>query len=137
MTLRVAVLSMHTSPLAQPGTGDGGGMNVYVREMATALARAGVECEVFTRSESAESPAIVSVEPGFRVHNVPAGPLHRVPKEGLLDLAKPFANAVAERLNSAGLVPNLIHANYWLSAVAGHPPGDHVSHAGSCENRVE
>ena len=48
----LAVLSMHTSPLAQPGTGDGGGMNVYVRELSTALARAGVRCEVFTRAES-------------------------------------------------------------------------------------
>ena len=42
---------MHTSPLAQPGAGDGGGMNVYVRALASALARAGVACDVFTRSE--------------------------------------------------------------------------------------
>ena len=49
---RLAVLSMHTSPLAQPGTGDGGGMNVYVRELTTALARAGVECDVYTRAWS-------------------------------------------------------------------------------------
>ena len=47
---RLAVLSLHTSPLAQPGTGDGGGMNVYVRELSSALARAGVVCDVFTRS---------------------------------------------------------------------------------------
>ena len=65
MSLQVAVLSMHTSPLAQPGTGDGGGMNVYVRELATALARAGVGCEVFTRAESTDGPAIVNVEPVF------------------------------------------------------------------------
>ncbi len=53
---RVAMLSVHTSPLAQPGTGDGGGMNVYVRSLASALARAGVECDVITRAEHAEQP---------------------------------------------------------------------------------
>jgi D-inositol-3-phosphate glycosyltransferase len=120
MSLQVAVLSMHTSPLAQPGTGDGGGMNVYVRELATALARAGVTCEVFTRAESALSPAIINVEPGFRVHNVVAGPTTRVAKEDLVDLTGPFADAVHNRLAAANINPQLIHANYWLSAVAGH-----------------
>ena len=46
----LAVLSLHTSPLAQPGSGDGGGMNVYVRELSSALARAGVDCDVYTRA---------------------------------------------------------------------------------------
>src|SRR5579872_621692 len=80
---RLAVLFLHTSPLAQPGTGDGGGMNVYVRELTTALARAGVECDVYTRAWSADLPASVSVEPGFRLHHVPAGPLDSVAKEAL------------------------------------------------------
>src|ERR1700692_1865677 len=78
---RLAVLSLHTSPLAQPGTGDGGGMNVYVRELTTALARAGVECDVYTRAWSSSLPATVTVEPGSRVHHVPAGPLDAVAKE--------------------------------------------------------
>ena len=73
--LRLAVLSMHTSPLAQAGTGDGGGMNVYVRELTSGLARSGVECEVFTRADGGERSAVVNVEPGFRMHHVPAGPL--------------------------------------------------------------
>jgi D-inositol-3-phosphate glycosyltransferase len=56
---RIAVFSMHTSPLAQPGTGDGGGMNVYVRALATALARAGVECDVYTRADHGGQPSVV------------------------------------------------------------------------------
>ncbi len=74
---RLAVLSLHTSPLAQPGTGDGGGMNVYVRELTAALARSGVACDVFTRAWSPDLPPVVDVEPGLRVHHVPAGPLDR------------------------------------------------------------
>ena len=70
----VAILSLHTSPLAQPGSGDGGGMNVYVRELSSALTRAGIACEVFTRAWAPGLPSSVEVEPGFRVHHVEAGP---------------------------------------------------------------
>ena len=94
MSLHVSVLSMHTSPLAQPGTGDGGGMNVYVRELSTALARAGVVCDVFTRADSPDARPIVPVEPGFRVHHVEAGPLAPVAKEDLPSLTGAFADAV-------------------------------------------
>ena len=64
---RLAVLSVHSSPLAQPGSGDGGGMSVYVRALGAALARAGVECDVLVRREHPDHPAVVNLEPGFRV----------------------------------------------------------------------
>ena len=71
---RVAVLSLHTSPLAQPGSGDSGGMNVYVRELSSALSHAGVECTTYTRRTNADQPEVVQVEPGHRVVHVTAGP---------------------------------------------------------------
>ena len=70
----LAVLSLHTSPLAQPGSGDSGGMNVYVREVASALAQAGVECTTYTRADRPGLAPEVLVEPGHRVVHVPAGP---------------------------------------------------------------
>ena len=115
----LAVLSMHTSPLAQPGTGDGGGMNVYVRELASALARSGVRCDLYTRAASTDVAPIVSVEPGLFVHHVPAGPLRAVPKEQLPELVDEFTDAVLARM-AAGHEADAIHANYWLSGVAGH-----------------
>ncbi|MDQ1403848.1 MAG: D-inositol-3-phosphate glycosyltransferase [Actinomycetota bacterium] len=115
---RLAVISMHTSPLAQPGSGDGGGMNVYVRELSSALARAGVACDVFTRAESVDVAEIVNVEPGLRVHHVPAGPLGPVAKEALPGLVDEFTESVLKRMTDAP--PDAIHANYWLSGVAGH-----------------
>jgi D-inositol-3-phosphate glycosyltransferase len=115
----LAVLSMHTSPLAQPGSGDGGGMNVYVRELASALARAGVECDVYTRAFSPELPAVAAVEPGLRVHHVAAGPLAPVGKEELPELVEEFTGGVLARLNGA-YEADAIHANYWLSGIAGH-----------------
>lgn len=115
----LAVLSMHTSPLAQPGTGDGGGMNVYVRELAAALARAGVGCDVYTRASSSEQRAVVDVEPGLRVHHVAAGPLAPVAKEELPTLVDEFTEGVLTRI-AQGYEADAVHANYWLSGLAGH-----------------
>lgn len=115
----LAVLSVHTSPLAQPGAGDGGGMNVYVRELATALARAGVACDVYTRAESPEQAAVVDVEPGLHVHHVVAGPLAPVSKEDLPPLLDDFTAGVLTRIRQ-GYEPVAIHANYWLSGEVGH-----------------
>jgi D-inositol-3-phosphate glycosyltransferase len=124
---RLAVLSLHTSPLAQPGTGDGGGMNVYVRELSGALARAGVECDVFTRAWSDDLPATVNIEPGFRVHHVSAGPPTPMAKEALPGVVDEFADGVLKTMRSpAGfggaedLPFDAVHANYWLSGLAGH-----------------
>lgn len=114
---------MHTSPLAQPGSADAGGMNVYVRELAAALARSGVRCEVFTRRESPSQPASLWVEPGFRAHHVTAGPAAPVRKELLPALLDEWTDGVAQvlgRLASQGEPVDLLHGNYWLSAVAGH-----------------
>jgi D-inositol-3-phosphate glycosyltransferase len=119
----LAVLSMHTSPLAQAGTGDGGGMNVYIRQLCAALARMGVRCEVFTRAEAPGLPAVVSVEPGLRVHHIPAGPLGPVQKEDLLGLVPAWTDGVSaalDQLEADGCRVDAVHANYWLSGVAGH-----------------
>jgi len=118
---RLAVLSLHTSPLAQPGAGDGGGMNVYVRELSSALARAGIDCDVYTRAWRRGLVPTIEVEPGLRVHHVTAGPLSVVAKEELPDVVPAFIDGVLARLGAlAGDGPDVLHANYWLSGVAGH-----------------
>lgn len=114
----VAMLSMHTSPLAQPGQGDSGGMNVFVRELSGALARAGVGVRVYVRRSDDTTPDRVSVEPGFEVVHVPIG-AHDSPKEVLVDLIDPYADWVRDDIERCGDV-SMIHANYWLSGVAGH-----------------
>jgi len=94
-------------------------MNVYVRELAAALARAGVRCDVYTRAYDEALPPIVNVEPGFAVHHVPAGPLAHVAKEALPGLVPEFTEAVLARMAN-GHAADAVHANYWLSGVAGH-----------------
>src|SRR5882757_1177475 len=116
---RLAVLSVHTSPLAQPGTGDGGGMNVYVRALAAALARAGVECDVYTRAEHRAQPAVVQVEPGFRVVHVDAGPREPVAKHDLPALLDPFIDESMRRMLEREPV-DVLHGNYWLSGSVAH-----------------
>ncbi len=118
MMRRLAVLSLHTSPLAQPGQGDSGGMNVYVRELVSALAQAGVQTDVFVRRWDDTTPEIVEVEPGFRVVHVEAGAAD-LAKEQLPDVVDVFADGVRDHLERLGDV-DALHANYWLSGVAGH-----------------
>jgi len=113
----VAVLSMHTSPLEQPGMGDSGGMNVYVRELGASLAQAGVDVRVYVRRWAEGLPDRVSVEPGFEVVHIDAGP-PALAKEDLPSCIDEFADGVAADLALAPV--DVLHANYWLSAVAAH-----------------
>jgi D-inositol-3-phosphate glycosyltransferase len=102
-------------------------MNVYVRELCSALARAGVECDVFTRAWSDDLPVTIGIEPGFRVHHVSAGPPIPMAKEDLPLVVEEFAEGVLKRMQPTdhlgtveGLPFDAVHANYWLSGMAGH-----------------
>lgn len=118
MVRRVAYLSMHTSPLVQPGTGDAGGMNVYVDQLARSMAAAGVSVEVFTRRDEADLPDRVTVVPGYSVHHVDAGPARHVSTERLVPHVRRFAEGVLDIL--ATLPPvDVVHTHYWLSGWAG------------------
>jgi D-inositol-3-phosphate glycosyltransferase len=112
------MISLHTSPLLQPGSGDSGGMNVYVREVASALAQAGVECTTFTRADRPGLPREVVVEPGHRVVHIDAGP-YDLPKERLPDELDAFTTGVLDHL-AEGPGVDIVHGNYWLSGVVGH-----------------
>lgn len=114
--IRVAVLSLHTSPLVLPGRGDAGGMNVYVRELVSALAQAGAEATVFVRRHD-QAPRVIDVEPGFRVVHIDAGP-PELSKESLPEVVDDFAAGVRDWLRDHPV--DVLHANYWLSGVAGH-----------------
>ena len=117
---RVATISVHTSPLEQPGGGDAGGMNVYVLETARRLADSGVEVEIFTRAVSSELPRVVEVEPGVTVRHVTAGPYEGLAKDSLPSQLCAFTSAVlrAEAQHEPGWY-DLVHSHYWLSGQVG------------------
>jgi D-inositol-3-phosphate glycosyltransferase len=117
---RIATISVHTSPLDQPGTGDAGGMNIYIVEVARRLAEANVEVEVFTRATSSELPPAVEMAPGVHVRQVTAGPYEGLSKEDLPAQLCAFTNGVlrAEAARPPGFY-DLIHSHYWLSGQVG------------------
>ncbi|NYT94955.1 D-inositol-3-phosphate glycosyltransferase [Salinispora sp. H7-4] len=117
---RIATLSVHTSPLHQPGTGDAGGMNVYILEVARRLAEANVEVEIFTRATAADLPPVVEMVPGVHVRHIIAGPLGGLTKEELPGQLCAFTAGVlrAEAARAAGHY-DLIHSHYWLSGQVG------------------
>ena len=119
MTLRIAVLSMHTSPLAPLGGAVSGGMNVYVRELSRRMADRGYAVDVFTRRERPDGPDIVETEGGVRVVHIAAGPPVPVDKEALTGSIETFAMGVAAFAREHGMRYDLLHSHYWLSALAG------------------
>jgi D-inositol-3-phosphate glycosyltransferase len=112
---RVAMVSMHTSPLATPGLGDAGGLNVYVAELARRLGERGLKVDVFTRRDAPDLPDIVDIHEHTRVIHLKAGPAERVAKEALPSLTQQFCAALEERLDDH----DLIHTHYWLSGQVG------------------
>lgn len=117
---RVAVLSVHTSPTEQPGTGDAGGMNVYVAQTAIRMARRGVQAEIFTRATSSEQPPTVELEPGATVRFVAAGPFEGLGKDDLPSQLCAFTAGVlrAEARHDPGWY-DVVHSHYWLSGQVG------------------
>ena len=117
---RIAVLSVHTSPLEQPGTGDAGGMNVYVVETSKRLASLGVQVEVFTRATSSDLPPVVELAPGVTVRHVTAGPFEGLSKEDLPAQLCALTSGVlrTEAQHEAGWY-DVVHSHYWLSGQVG------------------
>jgi D-inositol-3-phosphate glycosyltransferase len=113
---RVATISLHTSPLDQPGTGDAGGLNVYVVEVSKRLAERGVEVEIFTRAVCRDTPPAVELAPGVLVRTVVAGPFEELDKNVLPAQICQFTYEVLR--TEAAFDPgryDLLHAHYWLS----------------------
>src|SRR5262249_54152680 len=118
LVTRVALLSVHTCPLAALGGKETGGMNVYVRELARELGRGGVAVDVFTRSQDPAIPEVVDLGPGARVVHVAAGPASPLPRGALLGHLDAFVEGVEGFRRREGLDCALPHSHYWLSGVA-------------------
>jgi D-inositol-3-phosphate glycosyltransferase len=120
---RVAMISLHTSPLEQPGAGDAGGMNVYISHLARALAAAGVAVDIYTRATDPAQPDAVPLADGVLVHHVVAGPRRRLAKEQMPPLAEEFAAGVLRRIRAGvaagGERTRIVHSHYWVSGLAG------------------
>jgi D-inositol-3-phosphate glycosyltransferase len=122
---RIAVVSVHTCPLDQPGIGDSGGMNVYVRSVARRLAEMGVQVDIFTRAAGPEQH-VVDVDPGVRVVHLEAGPDAPVDKEDLPRYVPEFFGSMtrfdaaqAEALGRTSPTYDVVHSHYWLSGSIG------------------
>lgn len=114
------MISLHTSPLDQPGTGDAGGMNVYVLELARRLGRLGVDVDVMTRATSSRHAPVVEVADHVRVHHLVAGPYEGIDK---VDLPAQLCTFAREVLRQEAVAPrghfDAVHSHYWLSGQVG------------------
>jgi len=116
---RIAMLSVHTCPLAALGGKETGGMNVYVRELARSLGRLGFEIDVFTRSQDPAIPEVVRLGAGARVIHVSAGPARPIARAAVADHLEEFAERVQAFRTAERVRYDLVHSHYWLSGLAG------------------
>lgn len=116
--LRIAMLSVHTSPLAALGGKEAGGMNVYVRELSSELGRRGVAVDIFTRCQDREAPSMVSLAPNVRVISVRTGPPAPYDKNWVLTYLPEFVSRVRCFAEDQDIRYNVLHSHYWLSGVA-------------------
>jgi D-inositol-3-phosphate glycosyltransferase len=114
------MISLHTSPLDQPGTGDAGGMNVYVIELAKRLAQRDIAVDIFTRATSSALPQVVEAADNVLVRHIHAGPFEGLTKGELPGQLCTFAREVlrAEAAHPVGWY-DAIHSHYWLSGQVG------------------
>jgi D-inositol-3-phosphate glycosyltransferase len=119
VTLRVAVISAHTSPLARPGGAKSGGLNVYVLELARRLAAQGCNVDIFTRATAPDSPRVIDEAPGLRVMNLVAGPQSPLAPEQLHGHLDAFYEALLDFCRTDGAAYDLVHSHYWLSGLVG------------------
>ncbi len=117
--MRIAMLSVHSSPLARLGGKEAGGMNVYVRELARELGKRGVPVDIFTRSQERRAPTIVPLSCGVRLINLHAGPAAPYNKNWVLTYLPEFVSRLRCFSDGQDLVYDVIHSHYWLSGEAG------------------
>jgi phosphoheptose isomerase len=113
---RIAMISEHASPLGMLGGVDAGGQNVYVGQLASALARLGFEVDVFTRRDRDDLPEVQAWRDGVRIVNVPAGPACSLAKEDMLPCMPDFTAYMRDNWSRLGGY-DLIHANFWMSGL--------------------
>lgn len=116
---RIAVLSVHSCPLAALGGKETGGMNVYVREVSREMGRRGIKVDVFTRSQNPHISRIVRLGPNARVIHLKAGPEEPVPKNDLLKYLPEFTAGIIHFAGEKDIAYDLVHSHYWLSGWVG------------------
>ncbi|MFQ5614021.1 MAG: glycosyltransferase [Anaerolineae bacterium] len=118
MIKRIAMLSVHTCPLAMLGGKETGGMNVYVRELTREFSRRGVAVDVFTRSQDPEIPHTGSlIGPNGRVFHIVAGPERPYDKNEIFNHLPQFVRGVREVAATEGVRYDILHSHYWLSGL--------------------
>ncbi len=117
--MRILMISDHADPLAQIGTKETGGQNIYVMNIASLLAKLGMTVDVYTRWDRATKQEVVEVQPGFRVIRVKAGPKSYMPRDEFLSVTDEFIHRIKQRIGREKLEYDVIVSHYWYSGVIG------------------
>ncbi|HPX94194.1 MAG TPA: glycosyltransferase [Candidatus Moranbacteria bacterium] len=136
--MRILLISDHADPLAEIGSKEAGGQNIYVFYLARFLSRLGIYVDVYTRWDRKNKKEVIKINSHFRVIRVEAGPKRYIPRDNFLDVLDEFVKNILKRVKKEKINYDIIHSNYWFSGLAGlkikkkikkHLPLVHVYHS--------
>jgi D-inositol-3-phosphate glycosyltransferase len=125
MTMKIAMVSEHASPLAALGCAATGGQNLHIAELSTALSRCGHQVTVYTRRDDPDLPERVETPLGYTVVHVPAGPAEHLPNDELLQHMGAFAQFLDAQWTTDR--PDVAHAHFWMSGIATQLAANHLN----------
>ncbi len=117
--MRILLISDHADPLAEIGSKEAGGQNIYVFYLAKFLGRLGISVDIFTRWDRKNKKEVVKLNGNLRVIRVKAGPKKYMPRDSFLKIVDEFANNILKRIEKEKIQYDVIHTNYWYSGIIG------------------
>ena len=117
--MRILLISDHADPLAEIGSKEAGGQNIYVFYLAKFLCRLGIFVDVYTRWDRRNKKEIIKLNGHLRVIRVKAGSKKYMPRDNFIGVVDEFAKNVAKRIKTEKIEYDIIHTNYWYSGIIG------------------
>jgi D-inositol-3-phosphate glycosyltransferase len=117
--LNIAMVSIHSCPLAVLGGQDTGGMNVYVRELARELANRGHAVDIYTKAHQPEHGPAINLGQNVRIIHLDTGVDEDMPKIAIYDHIHTLAGVAENFRKYNELQYDIIHSHYWLSGLIG------------------
>lgn len=117
--MRILLISDHADPLAEIGSKEAGGQNIYVLYLVKFLSKLGIFVDVYTRWDRRNKKEVIKLNSHSRIIRVKAGPKKYIPRDNFLEVVDEFSENILKRIKKEKIQYDIIHTNYWFSGIIG------------------
>lgn len=115
--MHIAEISVHSCPQRSPGTGDVGGMNLYILALSHEMNKLGVEVDIFARRHDPDEPEIININERTRLIHIPAGAAKDIAKTEIYDCLPEFQANLQAFMARDRAHYDVIRSHYWTSGL--------------------